>query len=132
CALEHYLNELKLLGTELSMSLAMAKPTAQLAELAATSGDTSAHRSDEPYRRVCIHIYARVAVTAQALLGRTLAMFPTYSSLPYDSPEALRRDLDIVSESLQSHHGALIARLRLERLRQAVTVFGFHLATLDL
>ncbi|WP_397474481.1 phosphoenolpyruvate carboxylase [Pusillimonas sp.] len=132
CALEHYLTELKVLGTELSLSLAMVKPSAELCGLAAQSGDTSAHRTDEPYRRVCIHLYARVAATAQVLLGRSLAMFPTYAAEPYDSPEALRRDLDIMAESLQGHNGALVARLRLDKLRQAVAVFGFHLATLDL
>lgn len=132
CALEHYLAELKLLGMELSLSLAMAKPTPALRELAEQSGDASPHRSDEPYRRVCIHIYARVAATSQVLLGRSLALFPTYAAPPYESPEALRRDLDIMAESLQSHHGGLIARLRLDKLRQAVAVFGFHLATLDL
>jgi len=132
CALEHYLSEIKLLGTELSMTLAMAKPTPELAELAAQSGDTSAHRADEPYRRVCIHIYARLAATAQELVGRSLAMFPTYSAPSYESPDAFRHELDIMAQSLQSHHGALIARLRLDRLRQAVAVFGFHLATIDL
>ncbi len=132
CAMEHYLAEIKVLGTELSLSQSLAKPSAALQELAGQSGDTSAHRSDEPYRRACIHIYARLAATAQALLGRSLALFPTYAAPAYEGPDALLHDLDAVAESLRAQHGALIARLRLDGLRQAVAVFGFHLATLDL
>src|SRR5690606_1174986 len=61
CALEHYLSEIQVLGTELSLSQSLSDPTKELIALAAESGDTSAHRADEPYRRVCIHIYARLA-----------------------------------------------------------------------
>ncbi|HUH86768.1 MAG TPA: phosphoenolpyruvate carboxylase, partial [Pusillimonas sp.] len=132
CALEHYLAETKALGTELSLSQMLTRPTAALLELADQSADTSAHRRDEPYRRACIHIYARLAATSHALLGRSVALFATYDAPAYDSPESLLADLDTLAQSLQNHHGGLIGRLRLDSLRQAVVVFGFHLATLDL
>src|SRR5690606_25676864 len=132
CAMEDYLAALKTLGTALSRSQSLPRPSAALQALARGSRDTSAHRVDEPYRRACTHVYARLAAPAQALLGRSLALFPTYAAPAYDGPEALLHDLDIIAQSLQGHHGALIARLRLDGLRQAVSVFGFHLATLDL
>ena len=132
CVLEHYLAQIKVLGTELSLSQSLTRPSEALRELADQSFDASAHRLDEPYRRVCIHIYARLAATSQALLGRTLALFSTYEAPPYDSPDALLHDLETMAQSLHNHHGGLIGRLRLDSLRQAVAVFGFHLATLDL
>jgi len=132
CVMQYYLAQVKDLGTELSISQTLGKPTAALLALARQSRDTSAHRDDEPYRRVFIHMYARLAATAQRLTGRQLALFPTYEAPGYDSPRALLDDLDVVAESLRGHHAGLVARLRLDGLRQAVSVFGFHMATLDL
>ena len=51
---------------------------------------------------------------------------------PYDSPDELRADLDVVDASLRSHGAGALADDRLLRLREAVEVFGFHLCGLDL
>lgn len=131
-AFRHYLGEIKALGTELSMSHTLVEASPALLNLAIESRDSSLHRIDEPYRRACIHIYARLAATAQAILQRPLAVRPTYEAEPYADPSGFEADLDIVSESLEANHGTAIAQLRLGGLRQAVRVFGFHLATLDL
>ncbi|MCD0506064.1 phosphoenolpyruvate carboxylase, partial [Bordetella petrii] len=50
----------------------------------------------------------------------------------YDAPRELAADLAVIAASLSAHHAAPIARLRLSGLQQAVEVFGFHLATVDL
>src|SRR5699024_9340495 len=63
CVFDFYLNELKALGTELSVAESLAPPSAALLQLAADSQDQSPHRRDEPYRRACIHIYARLDAT---------------------------------------------------------------------
>lgn len=128
----HYLEEVRNLGAELSMSRTLIDAAPALLELAAASRDTSLHRVDEPYRRACIHIYARVAATAQAVVGRALATRPTYDAPAYEDPAELEADLATIAASLTAHHGAAIARLRLSGLQQAVRVFGFHLATVDL
>src|SRR5690606_4794264 len=120
------------LGAELSMSRTLIDAAPALLELAAASRDTSLHRVDEPYRRACIHLYARVAATAQAVVGRALATRPTYDAPAYEDPAELEADLATIAASLTAHHGAAIARLRLSGLQQAVRVFGFHLATVDL
>src|SRR5690606_30587954 len=78
------------------------------------------------------HPYARLAATAQRLTGRTLAVYATYDAPAYDTPGQLLADLDVVSDSLSSHHAGMVGRLRLDALRQAVAVFGFHMATVDL
>jgi len=130
--LRHYLAEVHELAIELSVSQSMMRVTPELAELAAQSRDGSEHRRDEPYRRACIHIYARLAATAQALTGRTLARRQVYPAAPYASAQALAHDLKTVADSLDTHHGGLVARLRLTPLCQAVEIFGLHLASVDL
>jgi len=131
-ALTFYLEEIKGLGTELSLSRRLGTVSAELMALSMVSEDRSEHRVDEPYRRACIHIYARVASTARHLLGQKIALRPTYDAPIYENAQGLLNDLTVIAESLESHHGNAIAQLRLARLRQAVEVFGFHLATIDL
>jgi len=131
-ALRHYLDEVQQLGAELSMSQRLFAPSQALLALAESSQDRSPHRLDEPYRRSCIHVYARLAATAQQLTGSPLALRPTYPATPYDTPQAFEADLCIIAQSLYTNNGARIARLRLDGLIQAVRIFGFHLASLDL
>lgn len=130
--LQHYLQEIKLLGIELSISQSLSDVSPELLALAQASGDPSPHRLDEPYRRALIHIYARLAATSTVLAGHTLALWPTYDAPPYSTPRDFMHDLQVLADSLGQHHGALIAQLRLTGLRQAAAVFGFHLATVDL
>lgn len=130
--LRHYLQEVKALGTELSLSRTLGTASPELLALSLVSQDSSAHRVDEPYRRAFIHLYARLAATAHELTGRQLALRPTYDAPPYATPEAFQRDLQTIADSLDGHHGSLIAQLRLAGLVQAVSIFGFHLATVDL
>ncbi|HEY9279875.1 MAG TPA: phosphoenolpyruvate carboxylase [Eoetvoesiella sp.] len=130
--LQHYLQEIKELGTEMSISQSLGSVSPELLQLAQASKDPSPHRLDEPYRRAFIHLYARLAATSVALTGRQLALRPTYEAEAYPNPQAFEQDLQIIADSLTRHHGALIGQLRLGELRQAVSIFGFHLATVDL
>ena len=50
-ALRHYLTQVHELGAELSSSATLQPVTPELQRLADASGDASAHREDEPYRR---------------------------------------------------------------------------------
>lgn len=131
-ALEHYLNEVQALGTEISLSASLGSASPELLALSLASQDTSAHRLDEPYRRAFIHIYARLAATSVVLTGAQLAKRRTYAATPYTSALGFQADLQIVADSLDQHHGGVIAQLRLAGLIQAVGTFGFHLASVDL
>lgn len=131
-AFTYYLDEIKALGTELSISRTLVSVSPELEALSTDSRDTSLHRIDEPYRRACIHVYARLAATAKHTLGRVLASRPTYDADPYGAPGEFEADLRTIAQSLEANHGIAIAQLRLGHLRQAVRVFGFHLATLDM
>jgi phosphoenolpyruvate carboxylase len=131
-AVEFYLDETHALGAELSMTTLLTPASEALLELAESSGDMSSHRADEPYRRALVGIYARIGATGKKLTGRDLARRAAPPAEPYGSPDELAADLTVIADSLVEHHAAPIARLRLAALRQAVSVFGFHLATIDL
>jgi phosphoenolpyruvate carboxylase len=131
-AIAHHLAELEALRNELSMSDRLVTPTPELYSLAEASRDDSPFRGDEPYRRALNGMHARLAATARGVLGRVPGSAPVAELAPYESPDELRADLDVVDVSLRSHGAVELADHRLLRLREAVEVFGFHLCGLDL
>lgn len=131
-ALSHHLNALHQLSLELSMSVRLITPTAALLELADASGDDSPFRADEPYRRALRGMYARLAATAHQTLGTLPGRSTHIVRPPYLSPAQLASDLAVVEASLHSHGAGTLADARVEPVRTAVELFGFHLCTLDL
>ena len=133
---KYYLNELELLGKELSMSTRLVHVSPELQQLADLSGDTQEHRMDEPYRRALIGIYRRLMASTSRLSQQTIAEFSSAARLgegqPYNTVDEFIHDLVTIKNSLLNHHGDLIVHLRLKQLIRVATVFGFHLATLDL
>jgi phosphoenolpyruvate carboxylase len=130
--LQHYLEEVHLLGGELSVSSLLATASPALLELAARSTDRSPHRSGEPYRRALVGVYSRLAATARALGHAAVQRREIGSAEPYPTAQEFAADLDVVMQSLAANGGADLLEPRLRGLRCAVDVFGFHLATLDL
>ncbi|CAN5154264.1 phosphoenolpyruvate carboxylase [soil metagenome] len=129
--LRFYLAELHELGAELSLAAHLADVSPDLRALAEQSPDPSPHRSGEPYRLAVSGIYARLAATAQKLKIET-SRPPVGDATPYDNPQDMRRDLDVLHASLVANNSEVIARGRLRHLRRAVDCFGFHLAALDM
>ena len=130
-AVRHYLDELHLLGGELSLDARLVPVSEELAQLAARSPDLSAHRREEPYRRAISGLYARLSATAERL-GQSEIASPDGDAVPYRDPGELLQDLDVIHRSLESNGSARLTRGRLRMLRRAVDVFGFHLASIDL
>jgi phosphoenolpyruvate carboxylase len=129
--LRFYLEELHVLGSELSMAAHLADVSKDLRNLAERSPDTSPHRSGEPYRLAVSGIYARLTATALGLdVGITRR--PVGEAAPYADVGEFKTDLDILYRSLISNNSGVIARGRLRLLRRAVDCFGFHLASLDI
>ncbi len=131
-ALEHYLSEVHELGAELSISSGMTTVSSQLEDLAEASPDRAKRRADEPYRRVLVGIYARLAATSERLGGQQPLRHPTSRAAPYASVEEFVTDLEVISSSLVSNGGSEIARGRLRALIHAARAFRFHLAPIDL
>jgi phosphoenolpyruvate carboxylase len=131
-ALRHYLTEVHLLGSELSMSSILVDCSPAMQALAESSPDTNEHRQDEPYRRALTGVYARLAATLKALTGGEAARHAVAPQNPYAKSEDFLADLRTLEDSLKHHHGEALTAERLHPLIRAVEVFGFHLATVDL
>ncbi|MET4220743.1 phosphoenolpyruvate carboxylase [Bradyrhizobium sp. LB14.3] len=129
--MQFYLEELHVLGSELSIAAHLADVSEELRTLAERSPDTSPHRSGEPYRLSVSGIYARLTATAEKLEVE-ITRRPVGKGAPYDSVRELKADLDVLHRSLISNNARVIARGRLRLLRRAVDSFGFHLARLDI
>lgn len=129
--MQFYLEELHVLGSELSIAVHLADVSEELRTLAERSPDTSPHRSGEPYRLAVSGIYARLTATAEKLEVE-ITRRPVGKGAPYESVRELQADLDVLHRSLISNNAHVIARGRLRLLRRAVDCFGFHLARLDI
>ena len=127
-----YLDEVHALGAELPLSSLMVDASPELLALAEASPDHSEHRADEPYRRALIGIYARLAATTERLTGHVAQRHPVADVAPYDNAEAFAADVQVVLDSLRSHHGGALARGRIDSLVRAIAIFGFHLASVDM
>ncbi len=130
--LQHYLEEMHLLGSELSVSSVLAPVSEPLLALAAKSPDRSPHRAGEPYRRALVGVYARLAASARSLGHATVLRQEIGRAEPYQSAGEFAGDLDTVIASLEENGGSTLVKPRLGGLRRAIDVFGFHLASVDL
>ena len=130
--LTHYLEQVNELGKELALSSRIKAPPAEIVALADASADDSPYRVDEPYRRALIGIYARLGATAESLAGFRPTVAPTVELPPYATPDEFAADLDTIARALAAQGTGQLARGRLRTLRRAVSVFGFHLAPIDL
>ncbi len=131
-ALQHYLDELHLLGGELSLDSRLVGVSDALEKLAASSPDRSANRRDEPYRRAITGIYARLAATSRVLEHPEAPQPAAGEASPYGGSGELLADLATLDASLVANGSGILAKGRLKNLRRAVDAFGFHLAALDL
>lgn len=130
-ALKYYLEELDRLQSELSIATTVSNVSEAVLAMAAESPDKSAHREKEPYRLASLLIKCRVKATRHNLTGAASGN-DDVGYPPYQTPDELIEDLDVMYGSLCDNGSKLIANGRLSSLRRAVDCFGFHLASLDL
>lgn len=129
-AFEYYLQELKSLYRELSMSSRLVTASAAVLALAENSPDGAVSRSEEPYRRALATMQGRLRASARL---RGIELNCRWNErAPYPDHRALASDLAALSDSLHAHGSALLAEGRLSRLIRSVDVFGFFLMPLDL
>ena len=126
----HYLDAVHAMGSELSISTELAEVDAAVLALAQASGDTAPSRTDEAYRRAVTGIYARLAASFEARVGKAPPRPTRLSATPYPDAAAFRDDLVTLANGLARN--GLATAGALARLIRAVDVFGFHLARLDL
>ncbi len=128
---DHLKQEVRHLGSELSLSLLVSRASEAVYALAGQGSDATPPGTDEVYRRAVSVIAARLTATRDHLLSAASGQ-PLKGLAPYPSARELQEDLDALDSSLRTHGGRLLARGRLRSLRRTVSVFGFHLAPLDL
>lgn len=132
-ALSHHIEALEALSAELPLDERLVGVSDEVRRLADASPERSAFRQNEPYRRALAHVHARLCATARELDHPDLCRTPAAEAAePYASVDAFAADLDAVKRSLEANGSGALARGRLRMLRRAVSVFGFHLATIDL
>jgi len=130
--LTHYLEEVSQLYKELALSARIRAAPREIEALAAASGENSAYRRDEPYRRAISGIYARLAGAAEALAEIRANPPATVVRPAYADAGEFAADLAAISKSLESQGAGRLARGRLAALQRKVSLFGFHLAPIDL
>ena len=131
-ALKFYLDEVHLLGGELSLDARLVTVSDELKDLAARSPDRSPQRRSEPYRLAVSGIYARLAATARGLGQAEASRHAVGEAPPYAEAAEFVADLDVLYRSLTANGSATLARGRLRSLRRAASTFGFYLAGIDL
>jgi phosphoenolpyruvate carboxylase len=129
---DFYLDEVHALGAELTTSTLLVPASEALLALADASPDHSPHRSDEPYRRALIGIYARLASTARELGAADILRKEVGHADHYRDTLEFHAELQVLDASLAANHGAILAKPRLQGLLRAARIFGFHLASLDM
>ena len=128
--LTHYLEEVSHLYRELALSTRIRPAPPEIEALAAASGESSAYRRHEPYRRAIAGIQARLAGTAEALTG--VKPSATVARPPYASADEFAADLATMERALKDQGAGPLAEGRLAALQRKVSLFGFHLAPIDL
>ena len=131
-ALRFYLDELHVLGAELSLAAHLADVSEDLRALA----DSSPRQVAAPERRALSAGGVRHLCAADRDRGaaRCRDRPRRRSARPRPTPMSaeFKADLDILDRSLMANNAGVIARGRLRLLRRAVDCFGFHLASLDI
>jgi phosphoenolpyruvate carboxylase len=123
-----YLREVRRLRDDLSIAAELATVSPELEALSAASGDTNAHRRDEPYRRALVGMEQRLAATMDRLGDTTTGQ----TAAPYEAPDAFVADLETVAASLRAHGGDRLIGARLSSLTSIARGCGFHLLSIDL
>ncbi len=134
--LSHLIELIEELSNELSVSSRLAPIRGELEASLGTDRDLlpevwqreSRRTSAEPYRLKCSYIHARLVNTRERIRsGR-----PHTPGVDYSHPEGLLEDLDLIADSLSQQRGEMIASGAVARVRRAVEIFGFQMATLDM
>ena len=129
---EYYLEEINLLGLQLSISNTNMKIEKSILKMALKSKDKSIHRVDEPYRKSIIFIYSKVYSTALHLGFRPRGLKPITHVPPYLNVKDFHSDLKVLYESLIKNKANAIANGKLLDLIHSASIFKFHLSTLDI
>jgi phosphoenolpyruvate carboxylase len=112
------------------ISPALAQKIESWGKLAPHLSATKERYPYEPYRFLLVGLRDRL-LAAQKTENPKLLLESGAPETPPPKTEDVAELLDLISESLTTHRGALLAGGELHRLRQQVTLFGLSVARLD-
>lgn len=134
---DYYIKAVNSLYRTISISTSYVQPTPEVAELSKLSGDNSPFRANEPYRRAFYYIESRLVHTEKDLLGKTskasvVKEADAEKAPAYKDATAFKEDLEAIKRSLIQNHDRAVTSGEYDNLLEAIDVFGFHLATIDM
>lgn len=124
--LTYYLDKLRSLNSALSLSANYVGASEPLRAMAELSTDTSEFREKELYRRALTYIEQKLTNTL-AYLVQDQALEPRYGN-----SDQFQADLLVIKDSLLAHQGEGLLTGDFEDLFEAVGIFGFYLASIDM
>ncbi|MEW4354247.1 phosphoenolpyruvate carboxylase [Streptococcus pneumoniae] len=124
--MEHYERKIFSLYREFSLSTSIVNTSEAVAEMARLSEDSSVFREKEPYRRAFFYIQTKLKNTKDFLLDDGKRE-PRYTNVA-----EFKEDLLAIQDSLLENKGESLLSGDFTDLLQAVDVFGFYLASIDM
>ena len=86
----------------------------------------------EPYRGKLVMMYRRLVATSRLNDAGDGECDPVDQKRAYSQAQEFTADLKLIQDSLEANKGQRLVRGRFQRLMRAVSVFGFHLASMDI
>ena len=134
---DYYTKAMNDLYRTLAISTSYVQPTPEVVKLSELSGDNSPFRVNEPYRRACYYVESRLAHTEKQLLDRvskdSVVSEENLEKAPvYKDAYEFKSDLEAIKRSLIQNHDQAVTTGPFDELLEAIEVFGFHLATIDM
>jgi len=147
--LNYYIDKIAALYRTFSLSSTLVQPNSEVERLASLSQDQSIYRENEPYRRAFHYIQSRLKQTKGQLINQPAAALmssnvePNTSAwsspaslenpiLAYGSPVDFKADLKVIEQSLFDNGNSALIEGDLREVIQAVDIFGFFLASIDI
>ena len=147
--LNYYIDKIAALYRTFSLSSTLVQPNSEVERLASLSQDQSIYRENEPYRRAFHYIQSRLKQTQMQLSNQPAAVLmssnvePNTSAwsspasvenpiLAYGSPVDFKADLKVIEQSLFDNGNSALIEGDLREVIQAVDIFGFFLASIDM
>lgn len=124
--LTYYLEKLDKLYSSFSISSTLTEASDALKAMAEQSGDTSEFRERELYRKAINFLENKIKNTL-AYISEDKKVEPRY-----DRAADFKADLNIIKESLLVNKGESLINGDFAELLEAVDIFGFYLASIDM
>lgn len=124
--MNYYDKKIYQLYREFSLSTSIVNVSKQVREMARQSKDNSIYREKELYRRVLFDIQSKIQAT------KTYLIEDEEVGTRYETANDFYKDLIAIRDSLLENKGESLISGDFVELLQAVEIFGFYLASIDM